>query len=173
MKPVISSYPDAHVGYAAIERSMQRARRRVQPPIPQSVDDAHAQLLESDFFRYYFCVFVDMTKTNWLLPNICRNSLDGVNRFYHGRVTSTTGSALVFVSVPLVSYLRHAKEVHADGTFKTVPRFFYQLFTLHMVAYKKVMLRLKYFLSICVQQKQLLIKLIKFKDLFDFLPYKF
>lgn len=38
----------------------------------------------------------------------------------------------------LLGALRRTKQIYADGTFKTVPNLFYQLFTLHLKAYKKV-----------------------------------
>jgi hypothetical protein len=57
-----------------------------------------------------------------------RKTLDG----------SSTGMAFFFLSIFLLSRLRTTKQIQADGTFKTVPNFFYQIFTLHFKAYKKV-----------------------------------
>jgi hypothetical protein len=75
---------------------------------------------------------------NCCLFPVISDSVDG-QKFYQGRVTTSTGSsALIFISWALISALRDTTEVHADGTFKTVPAMFYQLFTLHITAYGKV-----------------------------------
>ena len=53
-------------------------------------------------------------------------------------MSTAAGTALLFVSLALLSQLRQAVQLHADGTFRTVPKMFYQLFTLHFMAYGKV-----------------------------------
>lgn len=65
-----------------------------------------------------------------------RKTLDGSSDFFKARVSTTTGTA--FLSITLLTQLRTTKQIQADGTFKTVPNLFYQLFTLHFKAYKKV-----------------------------------
>ena len=59
--------------------------------------------------------------------------------FYRGLVTSDDGyQGLVFVSDSLINMMVTNIELHCDGTFKTVPRLFYQLFTVQVKAYGKV-----------------------------------
>lgn len=59
--------------------------------------------------------------------------------FYQGLVTSDDGyQGLVFVSDSLINMLATNNEVQCDGTFKTVPRLFYQLFTVQVKVYGKV-----------------------------------
>lgn len=50
------SHPNATIGFNQnIERNIQRARRRLQPPIPQSFDEAERSLQESAFYR---CILI-------------------------------------------------------------------------------------------------------------------
>ena len=65
-------------------------------------------------------------------------TLDGSSDFFKARVSTTTGTAFIFLSISLLTQLRTTKQIQADGTFKTVPNLFYQLFTLHFKAYKKI-----------------------------------
>ena len=67
-----------------------------------------------------------------------RKTLEGDEDFYQGAVSTTSGHALVFISLGILSNLRDTKELHADGTFQTVPGLFTQLFTIHVTAYGKV-----------------------------------
>lgn len=69
-----------------------------------------------------------------------RQTLDGSSEFFQGRVSTDNGTAFIFLSLTLLPLLRITREIHADGTFKTVPNLFYQLFTLHVKAYGKVRL---------------------------------
>ncbi|KZS10737.1 Uncharacterized protein APZ42_024752 [Daphnia magna] len=56
---------------------------------------------------------------------------------YRSRVSTDTETAFIFLSMALLGPLRRSKQIQADRTFKTVPHLFYQLFTLHLEAYKK------------------------------------
>ena len=65
-------------------------------------------------------------------------TLDGAGQFFRGRVSTATGSALVFISPIILSHIQITKEVLGDGTFFPVPDLFYQMFTLHLKAYGHV-----------------------------------
>jgi hypothetical protein len=67
-----------------------------------------------------------------------RKTLDWSSDFFKARVSTRTGTAFIFLSITLLTQLRTTKQIQADGTFKTVPNLFCQLFTLHFKAYKKV-----------------------------------
>ncbi len=67
-----------------------------------------------------------------------RKTLDGLSDFFKARVSTTTGTAFIFLSITLLTQLRKTKQIQVGGTFKTVPNLFYQLFTLHFKAYKKI-----------------------------------
>jgi hypothetical protein len=69
-----------------------------------------------------------------------RKTRDGSDEFFRTRVSTATGTAFIFTSVALLGALRRTKQIHSDENFKTVPNLFYQLFTLHLNAYKKVWL---------------------------------
>lgn len=48
----MNRYADVRVGYnQAMQRRIQRARRRRQPKIPETIDEAEALLLENNFYR--------------------------------------------------------------------------------------------------------------------------
>lgn len=64
---------------------------------------------------------------------------DGSAPFYNGRVSTTTGTAFVFISTRLLLALLTTLQVHSDATFKTVPELFYQMFTLHVLFNGRVM----------------------------------
>lgn len=66
------------------------------------------------------------------------NTYDGTGPFYRGRVSSATGTAFIFLSLSLMECLRTSTEWHCDGTFKTVPSLFYQLYTIQAICYGKV-----------------------------------
>jgi len=53
-------------------------------------------------------------------------------------VDSENGSALIF-SFPLLKAYVETKTVFIDGTFRTVPSLFYQLVTLHVKSFNKVL----------------------------------
>ena len=65
--------------------------------------------------------------------------LDG-QPFYRGRVITDGGKceALVFLSPTLSPELANMKDVQADATFRTLPKHFKQLFTIHLSCESKV-----------------------------------
>lgn len=90
-----------------IESAMYKRRRLTLPPLPQSVEDAATVINSSEYA-----------------------SIDG-HRFFQADVASTDGGmALLFASPAQLLQLSSAESVYIDGTFRTVPRLFYQLFTL-------------------------------------------
>lgn len=70
---------------------------------------------------------------------ISRLALDGVEEFYSDSVTLGNGTALVFINITLLQAQVDAEELHMDATFDSIPRQFYQLATLHAIAYGHVM----------------------------------
>ena len=97
------------VSFADIESSMYKRRRLNQPALPTTVDDVDGIIAAS---RY-------------------ATTTDGP--FYRGCVRAnddTNGTACVFASPKQLSILSSAKSAFMDGTFFTVPRLFYQLFTI-------------------------------------------
>ncbi|EFX71793.1 hypothetical protein DAPPUDRAFT_326828 [Daphnia pulex] len=110
-------FPDVSIGYnAALEKRMYRAQQERKPPNPTSFDEAEELIREHPHYS---------------------KTLDGSSDFFKARVSTATGTALIFLSITLLTQLRTTKQIQADGTFKTVPNLFYQLFTLHFKAYKK------------------------------------
>ena len=70
---------------------------------------------------------------------IClRFNLDGTSEFFTGAVSTECGSALIFVSKPLLPTFTETKHVFVDNTFLTVPTMFHQLLTAHFTAYNEV-----------------------------------
>ena len=63
-----------------------------------------------------------------------------MNEFFSGMVTTHDGNqtALVFVSRKTLPALSTATEILSDGTFDCVPRLFYQLATINVIAYDYV-----------------------------------
>lgn len=51
------------------------------------------------------------------------------------------GVNVIFVSPTIEAEVGRAEEYHLDGTFKTVPRLFYQLFTVHLVSFDRVSMK--------------------------------
>lgn len=59
--------------------------------------------------------------------------------FFAGRVQSSDGGqAFLFVSAVLLRLLGEVPDIQADGTFRTVPRLFTQLFTIHASRFGQV-----------------------------------
>jgi len=86
---------------------MYKRRRRAQPGLPTSVDEADAAVRNSRYVR-----------------------LD-VSEFYRGMVDGdVNGSALMFASDAKLELLKSAHEAYFDGTFKVVPTIDYQMFTI-------------------------------------------
>ena len=86
---------------------MYKRRRRAQPALPSSADEADSAVRHS---RY--------------------SQMDD-SEFYRGMVNVVEhGSALLFASNEQVTLLQTATEVYFDATFKVVPTIYYQLFTM-------------------------------------------
>jgi|LakMenE01Jun11ns_1017448.scaffolds.fasta_scaffold8596583_1 hypothetical protein len=62
----------------------------------------------------------------------------GTNDFYCGRVQDGLDSALIFINIPLLHALVNAEIISMDATFDTVPFQFYQMASLHAMAYGHV-----------------------------------
>lgn len=61
--------------------------------------------------------------------------LTGVNQFFFGHVTSGLDEALIFVNVCTLPAFLDSRGIHMDGTFRKTPRGFYQLATVHAMAF--------------------------------------
>ncbi|KZS21185.1 Uncharacterized protein APZ42_011937 [Daphnia magna] len=100
-----------------MQRRIQRAKRSVQPRIPTTIDEAEELIMEHPEYKDAF--------------------EGGV--FYQGRVqTADGGDAFVFISPKLLPEIAQTIELQADGTFKSLPLFFKQLFTLHVSRFGQV-----------------------------------
>jgi hypothetical protein len=64
--------------------------------------------------------------------------LNGEHQFFFGRVTSGDGEALCFVNVGSLPALLDAVELHMDATFHAQPTGFYQLASVHAIAFGTV-----------------------------------
>ena len=67
------------------------------------------------------------------------NDADGT-KFFHGPSVSTGPGqrAFIFISYSILPLHLTATQIHSDGTFKSVPGLFDQLYTLQVKAYGKV-----------------------------------
>jgi hypothetical protein len=87
--------------------TLNRIRESTTPGTPATVAEAATSLLNSRFG----CCSAELT--------------------FRGHVESAAGEALVFASdVMLAAMSVNADHWHCDGTFKVVPRLFYQLLTM-------------------------------------------
>ncbi len=59
----------------------------------------------------------------------------GDNRFFFGRVTTGDDEALIFVNLATLPALLEAAAVLMDATFRSPPRGYYQLATVHAVVF--------------------------------------
>ncbi|KAI9559500.1 hypothetical protein GHT06_013494 [Daphnia sinensis] len=111
-------HPGVPIGYGdAMQRRLQRAKRRRQPPIPATVEEI-VHLIE-EYPEY-------------------RDAFEG-GQFYWGHVKVADGEeALVFLSPKLLPKLSEATEIQADATFRNLPGLFKQLFTLHITKFNLV-----------------------------------
>ena len=75
-------------------------------------------------------------------------STGGHRQFYFGSVTIGDDTAMIFINVAVLRTLVDTQEIHMDATFKTVPRLFYQMASLHAIAFGYVIniLHVLYFL---------------------------
>ena len=78
-----------------------------------------------------------------------RSTLSGHGLFYHGMVTEAGELALIFISPGILPALRNCREIHIDATFHIVSVLFYQLMTLHVMAYGQVSLLYQWTINIC------------------------
>ncbi|KAK4025045.1 hypothetical protein OUZ56_010550 [Daphnia magna] len=92
---------------ANLERAVERSRRSAQLPVPRTIDEAQASLIASELYN---------------------KTADGTSNFYHGRVSTPSGTALVFISLVMLPLLRTSEEIACDGTFATLPLLFSQQF---------------------------------------------
>ena len=89
---------------------------------------------------YFLIIFFWVLKAfNHFVLNFISNSLSG-NQFYHGMVTEGNEYALIFISPGILPALRNGREMHIDATFCIVPHLFYQLLTMHVIAYGQVII---------------------------------
>jgi hypothetical protein len=94
------------VAFGDVESSMYKRRRLQLPTLPKHANDVTALITGT---RFEMC--------------------DG-QPFFRGTVSSDMGTACIFASTAQMELLSASSAVHFDGTFKTVPRQFYQLFTI-------------------------------------------
>lgn len=120
---------------------MQRGRRANQPSIPQTTEETKRLLQQYPVYRLvplFFCKPFDALLNLDLL--FINHTINGTSLFFHGRVSSATGSALIFLSLAVLSEIRFTSQILSDGTFYSVPNLFYQLFTIHIMYNGKVSL---------------------------------
>lgn len=67
-----------------------------------------------------------------------REAFEGGDFFLDRVSTADGGEAFVFLSPRLLQHLADTPELQADGTFRTVPKLFLQLFTLHIGRFGQV-----------------------------------
>ncbi|XP_063881619.1 uncharacterized protein LOC135111837 [Scylla paramamosain] len=96
----------ADVSFSSVERSMLRAKRRIQPRQPHTAEEC-ANILES----------LEAQAFNVNFRSVVTDQGSG-------------HLAIIFYSLTLVPLMTTIKEWNFDGTFYTVPALFYQLFTL-------------------------------------------
>jgi hypothetical protein len=121
-----------------MKRSLERIRSDNRPRTPTSILEAHTSLLETEKYRYYYyhCTSVFSMKLN-ILPKI-RLNRTGSNKFFASAVNGEYGAALIFLSYELLPAFMESKTIFIDGTFRVVPKIFYQLVSIHFLAFNKV-----------------------------------
>jgi hypothetical protein len=95
--------------FADVERCLHYARSSQLPPLPQSAAGVAAAVRRTRF-----------------------ENMDG-KPYYRGQVTSGDAYALLFCSQDQLDLLSHSNTFCMDGTFKVVPRLFYQLLVVSIV----------------------------------------
>jgi hypothetical protein len=93
----------------------------------------------SNFIKWYLTYLLLVSRTR-----------DGNSQFYHGRVSTATGTALIFISLSMLPVLCTSQEVACDATFATLPLLFSQMFTVHVSAYTYVSAILSFNCHFCV-----------------------
>jgi len=91
-----------------VRRNVQRARAKLRPVLPKTLGELH------DALRYY-ALFTNHNE-QFLFMN------------------DETKNVVAFSCKTNLTYLRQVKTIYVDGTFKTCPKLFYQLFTVHSVS---------------------------------------
>jgi hypothetical protein len=61
--------------------------------------------------------------------------LNGENQFFFGRVTAINYEGLIFVNMGALPALVDALELQTDATFRTKPRGYHQLASLHAITH--------------------------------------
>ena len=89
------------VTFRSLGSSMYKRRRTLQPKLPVSVQEFDILLKESQYFDYHLQTVIDADQM-----------------------------AFVFGSNHMIDMLKDTSDTQFDGTFKVVPRLFYQLFTI-------------------------------------------
>ena len=90
----------------ALRKRIKRVRREELPPEPQSIDE-------------------------FIVPEIFKNTLSGEENFLLRDSTVGNNRILIFSTAAEIRYLAQAMYWIMDGTFKTVPTLFQQLYTIH------------------------------------------
>jgi hypothetical protein len=102
------------IGFAEVEASMYRRRRRVLPPLPSTAAEVYSAAEEAP-------------ERFWSSPK------DG-EKVMKGSVHSKDGGiGIVFAKSQMLDRLSNASDWYLDGTFKVVPHLFYQLLTIGYV----------------------------------------
>ncbi len=124
----------------AMKRRMQRRKREKQPKIPVNIDEAAQLLMQHSEYRYV-SLSVSLpyaSQHSHFIIQYYREAFDGGD-FFLGRIqTADGGDALIFVSPKLLPAAAQTPELQADGTFRSVPEIFMQLFTLHISRFGQV-----------------------------------
>ena len=105
----LHKFADQHMGSGdvrSIAQSLYRERRKVYPILPKSREDVHAALESMATVTSKEEEFVQ------------------VNNIKTGIVTLSCLSNLEFL-------VNSVEEIFIDGTFKSCPKYFYQLYTIH------------------------------------------
>lgn len=113
------------VGFAEVESSMYRERRRLLPALPTAAAEAYPALLAAP----------PQYSTAKLKPAAEREPGEAdvqVTIVQHGEST-TEGDCIVLAHPHMLEQLRASDRWHMDGTFKVVPHLFYQLLTIGFI----------------------------------------
>lgn len=114
---------------------MYRARAETNPRVPANAEE-FATLIQS-VPRYKYMPLKSPIKISKLSELTLPYSMDlnGENQFFFGRVTAGNLEALIFVNVGALQAFVDAVALHMDATFRTHPRGYYQLGSLHAIAH--------------------------------------
>ena len=111
----------------------------LHPPLPKSADEAYNLLLQNPGYRYRSMLrYNESLHLHLHLIFFLRLNFAGEEEFFAGRVTTETDMALIFISRSMIEVFADSKHVFIDGTFQTVPKYFYQPVTIHLASYGNV-----------------------------------